>query len=175
MKPAKANKQLLLRRTSTMKVQDEQQPISADLIRHLARILKESDLTDLEIDKGDLHIRLTRNNGTIAIPHDLAPHASNALQSPANALNSINIQETELNMDKAVTSPMVGTAYLAASPGAEKFIHLEQMVTKGQTLLIIEAMKTMNQIIAPHDGIVKAILVKDAQPVEFDEPLVIIE
>ncbi|MDN5248759.1 acetyl-CoA carboxylase biotin carboxyl carrier protein [Bartonella sp. TP] len=155
-----------------MKEQEEQQNISAALIEDLAKILKTSDLTDMEVEKGDLRIRLSRNGGAaIAAPMSIA-------QAPNPV--ALNLAEAEvtanaLNLENAITSPMVGTAYLAPAPGAEQFIQIGQMVEPGQALLIIEAMKTMNQITAPRAGIVKAILVEDAQPVEFDEPLVVIE
>lgn len=151
-----------------MKEQDEQKNISAELIENLAKILKTSDLTDMEVEKGDLRIRLSRN-GNVAAPVQMVP-----------APVSLSVSEAEnianaLNLENAITSPMVGTAYLAPAPGAEPFIQIGQMVEPGQALLIIEAMKTMNQITAPRAGMVKAILIKDAQPVEFDEPLVVIE
>lgn len=158
-----------------MKEQEEHQNISADLISELAQILKESDLSDMEVEKGDLRIRLSRH---IAAPPAaiMAPNLAAATAAqPIPAANESEPQKPELNLENAVTSPMVGTAYLAPAPGAEKFIQIGQIVEQGQALLIIEAMKTMNQITAPRAGTVKAILVEDAQPVEFDEPLVVIE
>lgn len=147
--------------------------VNKDLIRDLAEILNDTNLSDIEVEQGDLRIRVSRqlNAGapvqTIYAPSPAAP-AAPAAPAPAESAK-------EDLTKNAVTSPMVGTAYLAPAPGARPFVEVGQKVSEGQTLIIIEAMKTMNQISSPRAGTVKAILVEDAQPVEFGEPLVVVE
>jgi len=147
--------------------------IDQQLIRDLAGILEETNLTEIEVEQDDLRIRVSRTPAPVqayapapmpVAPAAPAPAASHAAPAPA-ADQSKN----------AVPSPMVGTAYSAPAPGAKPFIEIGQAVKEGQTLLIIEAMKTMNQIPSPRSGTVTAILFEDAQPVEFGEPLVVIE
>lgn len=145
--------------------------IDQQLIRDLAAILDETKLTEIEVEEGDLKIRVARQVQAVQATVQ-APMAAPVAQPAASAV----APEAPVDVSKnAVPSPMVGTAYRASSPGSAPFIEVGQTVTKGQTLLIIEAMKTMNQIPAPRDGTVTAILVDDAQPVEFGEPLVVIE
>lgn len=151
---------------------DKKNNFNTDLIRDLADILNDTNLSDIEIEQNDLRIRVSRTlTGTIAAqPVYAAPVAgANATPSLAPA------HSVETSSKNAIPSPMVGTAYLSPSPGARAFIEVGQQVSEGQTLLIVEAMKTMNPISSPRAGTVKAILVEDAQPVEFGEPLVIIE
>lgn len=143
--------------------------IDKEIIRELAELLDETGLSEIEIEQQGLRVRVMRGGhvGVAAAPIAAAP----AVIAPALASS-----ETDLAAHPgAVKSPMVGTAYRAPSPDAANFIEVGQQVTQGQTLLIIEAMKTMNQIPAPKAGKVVDILVSDGQPVEFDEPLVIIE
>jgi acetyl-CoA carboxylase biotin carboxyl carrier protein len=145
--------------------------IDQQLIRDLAGILDETSLSEIEVEQGDLRIRVSRQIATqqAAMPMPApapAPVAQAAPPGPAPAAEPAR---------NAVPSPMVGTAYLAPSPGASPFIEIGQRVREGQTLLIIEAMKTMNQIPAPRAGTVTAILIEDASPVEYGEPLVVIE
>ncbi len=145
------------------------QAYDEDLIRGLAKLLDETGLTDIEIERDGLRIKIGRAARAVqvaappavpaAAPAPLAPSATN---DPAKHPG-------------AVPSPMVGTAYLAPSPGAKNFIDIGQQVKAGDTLLIVEAMKTMNQIPAPRSGTVTQILIEDGQPVEYGEPLVIIE
>jgi acetyl-CoA carboxylase biotin carboxyl carrier protein len=141
------------------------------LIRELALLLDETSLTEIEIERAGLRVRVARNvNIAASVP--AAPHVV-AAPAPAPATPA-----TAVDMAKhpgAVPSPMVGTAYSASEPGAKPFIEVGAKVSVGQTLLIIEAMKTMNQIPSPRAGTVTQILVEDGQPVEFGEPLVIIE
>lgn len=147
--------------------------VDQQLIRDLAGILNDTNLTEIEVELGDLKVRVSRQAlavHAIAAPqHGFAPAAAGqpaaAAVAPAAADQSKN----------AVPSPMVGTAYLAPSPDAKPFIEIGQKVKEGQTLLIIEAMKTMNQIPSPRAGTVTAILFEDAQPVEYGMPLVVIE
>ncbi|MCJ8508350.1 acetyl-CoA carboxylase biotin carboxyl carrier protein [Rhizobium lemnae] len=147
------------------------------LIRDLANILNDTDLTEIEIEQDDLRIRVSRTiqapqyiqAPVPALQHYAAPAAAPAANVPAAAL------EPAKDRSKAVTAPMVGTVYLSPAPGARSFIEVGATVKEGQTLLIIEAMKTMNQIPAPRSGKVTEIIVNDAQPVEYGEPLVVIE
>ena len=148
--------------------------IDKETIRDLADILNETDLTDIEVEHGDLRIRVSRKV-TVQAAATVMPATAPAAAAPA-APAPAAAEPTKADLSKnAVPSPMVGTAYLAPAPGARNFIEVGTQVQEGQTLLIIEAMKTMNQIPAPRAGTVKAILVEDAQPVEFGEPLVVIE
>lgn len=142
--------------------------IDEDAIRKLAKLLDETNLTEIEITEDDNAIRVSRGGGTVvaAASHAMAaPVASGVSAAPVATAAPAN----------AVKSPMVGTAYLQASPGTPPFIEVGKSVAKGDTLLIIEAMKVMNPIKAPSAGVVKQILVTDGKPVEFDEPLVVIE
>ena len=151
--------------------------IDKQTIRDLADILNDTDLTDIEIENGDLRIRVSRHV-TVQTSATVVPAAAAApAPAPAPAATPAPAAEApKADIAKnAVTSPMVGTAYLAPAPGARAFVEVGTKVKEGQTLLIIEAMKTMNQIPAPRAGTDTAILVEDAQPVEFGEPLVVIE
>ena len=151
--------------------------IDTRLVRKLAAILKETGLTEIEVERGDLRIRVAREL-TVAAPVALAPAvAAPAATGPvasAAAPPSLAAPAAEYAGD-VVNSPMVGTVYLQPQPGAEPFIRVGAQVSEGQTLLIVEAMKTMNPIPAPRSGKIVEILVADAQPVEFGEPLVVIE
>ena len=144
------------------------------LIRELALLLDETSLTEIEIERAGLRVRVARNISiAAAMPPNMAPVAHApvaAVAAPAAAPGA-----DFANHPGVVPSPMVGTAYFAPEPGAKPFIEVGARVTAGQTLLIIEAMKTMNQIPSPRDGTVTQILIEDGQPVEFGEPLVIIE
>ena len=143
--------------------------IDQDLIRELAKLLDETNLTEIEIERAGLRVRVGR---AAAVTHvapapiiSVAPATSLAMAAPADLAKHPGV----------VTSPMVGTAYMGAAPGAKPYVDIGSKVAAGETLLIIEAMKTMNQIPAPRAGTVTKILIEDAQPVEFGEPLVIIE
>lgn len=149
--------------------------IDRQLIRELAGILNETHLTEIEVELGDLKVRVSRQSTAIhAVAAAPAP-APVAQQQAAPAAASAPGTGTKEVSKNTVTSPMVGTAYASPAPGAKAFIEVGQAVKEGQTLLIIEAMKTMNQIPSPRSGTVTAILFEDAQPVEFGEPLVIVE
>lgn len=141
------------------------------LIRELALLLDETSLTEIEIERAGLRVRVARKISVAASVPAVAPAA--APQAPATA--SPATADDMAKHPGAVPSPMVGTAYWASEPGAKPFIEVGSKVSVGQTLLIIEAMKTMNQIPSPRAGTVTQILVEDGQPVEFGEPLVIIE
>ncbi|MGE0501814.1 MAG: acetyl-CoA carboxylase biotin carboxyl carrier protein [Rhizobiaceae bacterium] len=145
--------------------------IDQQLIRDLAGILNDTNLTDIEVELGDLKVRVSRQ--APAVHAVAAPAPATVVQSgpPARPAEATPAERSK----NAVPSPMVGTAYLAAAPGSKPFIEVGQTVREGQTLLIIEAMKTMNQIPSPRSGTVTAILCEDGQPVEYGEPLVVIE
>ncbi len=150
--------------------------IDTKIIRDLAEILNDTNLTNIELQQGELRICVSRQN-TSAIPEQTI-YAPVSTPTLAVTPPSASIAETPIQEDKsknAITSPMVGTAYLAPSPGAQPFVEIGQNVSEGQALLIIEAMKTMNQISSPRSGTVTSIFVKDGQPVEFGEPLIVVE
>jgi acetyl-CoA carboxylase biotin carboxyl carrier protein len=140
------------------------------LVRQLASLLDETNLSEIEIERAGLRVRVARNLSVASsIPAHYAPAAaSTAAAGPAGTGDLAK-------HPGMVPSPMVGTVYWASEPGARPFIEIGSKVALGQTLVIIEAMKTMNQIPSPRAGTVTQILVEDGQPVEFDEPLVVIE
>ncbi|MBP5857348.1 acetyl-CoA carboxylase biotin carboxyl carrier protein [Marivibrio halodurans] len=145
--------------------------VDADLIGKLADLMEEKALTELELAEGDHKLKLSRQQAGLAAPMPMVAPAAGPIPGGG---------DTGGGADKAahpgaVPSPMVGTAYLAPQPGADNFVTPGDMVKEGQTLLIIEAMKVMNPIPAPKGGKVKEVLVTDGQPVEFGEPLVILE
>ncbi|KJC35417.1 acetyl-CoA carboxylase [Bradyrhizobium sp. LTSP885] len=141
------------------------------LIRELALLLAETNLTEIEIERAGLRVRVARN---ISIAASVPAAAVQAVAMPAVAAPPAAAADLAKHPG-VVPSPMVGTAYWSPEPGAKPFIEVGSKVTAGQTLLIIEAMKTMNQIPSPRAGTVTQILIEDGQPVEFGEPLVIIE
>jgi acetyl-CoA carboxylase biotin carboxyl carrier protein len=150
--------------------------VDQQLIRDLAGILDDTNLTEIEVESGDFRVRVSRQASAgaqaftipAATPAFAPAQSASAVPAPAAAPAS----ETSKN---AVPSPMVGTAYRSPAPGSDPFIQIGQSVREGQTILIIEAMKTMNQIPSPRSGTVSAILFEDGQPVEYGEPLVIID
>jgi acetyl-CoA carboxylase biotin carboxyl carrier protein len=152
--------------------------IDQQLVRDLAGILNETNLTEIEVELDDLKIRVSRQAPTVHAVAAAPAYAPPAAQPTANSVAAAPAAAAPSPADQAknsVPSPMVGTAYLSPSPDAKPFIEIGQSVKEGQTLLIIEAMKTMNQIPSPRSGTVKAILVEDAQPVEYGMPLVVVE
>jgi acetyl-CoA carboxylase biotin carboxyl carrier protein len=158
------------------------QAASADsaFIRELAQLLNETNLTEIEVERSGLHVRVAREvHVTAAAAPVYAPAPVAAAPAPV-AVSAIAAPAAPSGPDYSkhpgvVPSPMVGTAYMAPEPGKPPFISVGTKVTAGQTLIIIEAMKTMNQIPAPRAGTVTQILVEDGAPVEYGEPLVIIE
>ncbi|OJG00271.1 acetyl-CoA carboxylase biotin carboxyl carrier protein [Pararhizobium antarcticum] len=151
---------------------DKKPGIDQTLIRDLANILNETDLTEIEVEQDDLRIRVSRA-GTpqyVSAPVPVAAPVQFASAASASA-----VTDAGKASKNAVTSPMVGTAYLSPAPGSRAFIEVGAMVKEGQTILIIEAMKTMNQIPAPRAGKVTEILVQDGAPVEYGEALIVIE
>jgi acetyl-CoA carboxylase biotin carboxyl carrier protein len=142
------------------------------LIRELALLLDETSLTEIEIERAGLRVRVARNiSVSAAMPANFQPAYPASAAAPAAPAAAADLAKHP----GVVPSPMVGTAYWAPEPGAKPFIDVGSKVSAGQTLLIIEAMKTMNQIPSPRAGTVTQILIEDGQPVEFGEPLVIIE
>jgi len=145
--------------------------VDRDLIRELTELLDETGLTEIEIEQGGQRVRVARNAVTPVAVRAAAPPAP--VPQPVAQQAAAPIEPSK--HPGVVTSPMVGTAYVAAEPGGKPFVEVGSKVKVGDTLLIVEAMKTMNQIPAPRAGIVIQILFEDGQPVEFGEPLVIIE
>jgi acetyl-CoA carboxylase biotin carboxyl carrier protein len=146
--------------------------IEADLVRQLAELLNQNDLTEIEVEDGDRKIVVKRSAAVFAPPAAPAPVVAPAPPPPAGAPAA---PPSHASNPAAVKSPMVGTAFLAGEPGAKPFVSPGQKVKEGDTLVIIEAMKVMNPITAPRAGTVTQVLVVDAQPVEYDQPLVILE
>ena len=164
-------------KTSAPKLKNDE--IDTGLVRSLADILNDTDLTEIEVERGDLKIRVAREV-TMAAPVQYAPAPAQMAAAPAPVAATPAAMPSDpativARSGEEVKSPMVGTAYLQASPEAPPFVAPGDKVKKGQTLLIVEAMKTMNPIQSPRDGVVKEVLVGDAQPVEFGEPLVLLE
>jgi acetyl-CoA carboxylase biotin carboxyl carrier protein len=153
--------------------------IDARLVRKLADILKDTGLSEIEVEHAGLKIRVARELTVAAQATQYVQAPAAQAYAPAPAPAAAPAAEAALapaaHAGEAVKSPMVGTVYLSPQPGADAFIKVGDTVTAGQTLLIVEAMKTMNPISAPKAGKVVEILVADAQPVEFGEPLVIVE
>ncbi|HEY4029828.1 MAG TPA: acetyl-CoA carboxylase biotin carboxyl carrier protein [Caulobacteraceae bacterium] len=157
---------------------DGPDPIDTRLVRRLAGILNDTGLSEIEVERGDLKIRVSRV--LMAAPVAVQSVAPAAVAAPAFAAAApVSAQPAAtgetLPPGEVIKSPMVGTVYLQPQPDAAPFIKVGDTVTQGQTLLIIEAMKTMNPIPAPKAGVVRAVLVEDGQPVEFGEPLAVIE
>jgi acetyl-CoA carboxylase biotin carboxyl carrier protein len=145
--------------------------VDEGLIRGLANLLNDTGLTEIEIEQKGLRVRVARTLTVAAAAPIYAP-AQGGPAAPAIA--AVPAKEADSHPG-TVRSPMVGTAYRAAEPGAPSFVEIGSVVKQGQTLLIVEAMKTMNHIPAPRPGTVKAIFIENGQPVEYGEPLMIIE
>ena len=148
--------------------------LDKDLIRELAALLEETGLSEIEISENDVHIRVAKGGTTSVVSAVAAPHAASS--QPAATEEAEGRGPVDLaNHPGAITSPMVGTAYLSPDPNSPPFVSVGDTVKEGQTVMIVEAMKTMNAIPAPKGGKVTQILVANAQPVEYDEVLMIIE
>jgi acetyl-CoA carboxylase biotin carboxyl carrier protein len=149
-------------------------PTAASLVRELAEILNETGLTEIEVERDGQRIRVAKSAapGLVQAFAPAAPVAPLQMAAPSAIASPADPEPTRAG--ETVTSPMVGTVYLQPQPGTPPFIRIGDTVSAGQTLLLIEAMKTMNPITAPKAGVIVELLVADAQPVEFGEPLVII-
>jgi acetyl-CoA carboxylase biotin carboxyl carrier protein len=146
-------------------------PIDPELVRELAQLLNETDLTEIEVEKGDLRVRVARTiSATVQVPMAAAP--APAVVAAASPLDATKPAAAHPG---SVTSPMVGTAYRRPSPEAKPFVEIGQEVKVGERVLLVEAMKTFNDIVAPRAGKITAIMVEDGQPVEYGEPLLVIE
>jgi acetyl-CoA carboxylase biotin carboxyl carrier protein len=149
--------------------------VDTDLVKKLAKMLDDNDLSEIEVEDNGRRIVVKRKLAAPALAAAPAPAAPAPTAVPAPPAPASAAEANPASHPGAVKSPMVGTVFLAAEPGAAPFIAAGAKVKEGDTLLIIEAMKVMNPITAPRTGIVKQILVLDAQPVEYDQPLAIIE
>jgi acetyl-CoA carboxylase biotin carboxyl carrier protein len=150
--------------------EDSAMRVDAALVQQLAELLTANELTEIEVEDGGRRIRVARHGTAVAAPVFAAAPASPSPQAAA-APAAPAVEEVS---GEAVKSPMVGTAYLSSEPGGSPFVEVGNAVKAGDTLLIVEAMKVMNPITAPSGGVVKKVLVSDGQPVEFDQPLVVI-
>ena len=148
--------------------------IDPDLVRELAQMLSDNELTEIEVQDGERRIKVAREPAPVVSAAAPAPAVAPALTAPPMHGKEDVGAEAEEVAGNSVKSPMVGTAYMSPEPGSKPFIEVGDAVKAGDTLLIVEAMKVMNPITAPEGGVIKKIMVADAQPVEFDQPLVVI-
>ncbi len=147
--------------------------IDGDLIRKLSKLLEETDLTEIEFESEGQRIRVARNSGLPETSY--VQVGATGKQAAATEEHAEKATSAKSEHPGAITSPMVGTAYVASEPGSPPFVKVGDKVREGQTLIIVEAMKTMNPVLAPRDGKVTEILVENGDPVEFGEALMIIE
>ena len=153
-------------------------PFDPELVRELASLIAETDLTEIEVAKGDLRIRVARTlTATVSVPMAApAPVAPGPVVAPpASNESGYGVGKAAPAHPGAVLSPMVGTAYRKPSPEAKNFVEIGSKVQAGDKVLLVEAMKTFNEIVAPRAGTVTAIYVEDGTPVEYGEPLLVIE
>ena len=142
--------------------------IDKKIIKELSDYLKEFNLTEIEITEKDTKIKVSRNNVSISNHPEVA--------SPSSAtINSTPAQNQNVKSGTEITSPIIGTAYHAPEPGAKPFVEVGKKIKKGDTVMIVEAMKTMNHVPSTHSGIVKKVTVEDGQPVEYDQILILVE
>ena len=158
--------------TGDVNGKNKHQLVDEGLIRGLAELLNDTGLSEIEIEQKGLRVRIARN---LTVAANVPSHSATANAAVEPAKSSLAVARDNESHPGTLQSPMVGTAYRAPEPGAPPFVEVGSVVKHGQTVLIIEAMKTMNHIPAPRPGTVKAILVENGQPVEFGEPLIIIE
>jgi acetyl-CoA carboxylase biotin carboxyl carrier protein len=152
----------------------KQSPFDTDSVRQLANLLAETDLTEIEVQKGDLRVRVARNLAAAATPVAVAAPRT-ATPEPSSPNSAAAPAKEAQRKENTVNSPMVGTAYRRPAPEAKPFVELGAAVKEGERILLIEAMKTFNEITAPRSGTVSEIFVEDGQPVEFGEPLMVID
>jgi len=152
--------------------------IDTKLIRQLADMLNDTDLSEIEVEEGDLRIRLARGGETYSVMQPqtqmVAPPVAAPAAPAAPAAETVPAAAPAAATGPVIPSPMVGTAYLSPAPGADAFVAVGDKIKKGQTVMIVEAMKTMNQIEATEDGVVASISVEDGQPVEFGQTLIVL-
>ena len=142
--------------------------IDKKIIQELSNYLKEFNLTEIEITEKDTKIKVSKNNVSISNqPQVISPTSS--------ITNSVPTQNQNVKTGTEITSPIIGTAYHAPEPGAKKFVEIGKKIKKGDTIMIVEAMKTMNHVPSTADGVVKEICVEDGQPVEFGQTIIILE
>ena len=142
--------------------------IDKKIIQELSDYLKEFNLTEIEITEKDTKIKVSKNNVSISNqPQVISPSSPSTNSTPAQAQN--------IKSGTEITSPIIGTAYHAPEPGAKKFVEIGKKIKKGDTIMIVEAMKTMNHVPSTADGVVKEICVEDGQPVEFGQAIIILE
>jgi acetyl-CoA carboxylase biotin carboxyl carrier protein len=158
--------------TGAQKNNKQKRGVDHDLIRELARLLDETGLTEIEFERNGQRVRVGRHGTAIVAPSAASTRPTGLLEQ---AEHTESAPADPAKHPGLVSSPMVGTAYLGPEPGARPFVDVGTRVSVGETLLIVEAMKTMNHIPSPHAGTVIQVLVEDGQPVEFGEPLMIIE
>jgi len=144
-------------------------------IDQLAKVVAKYDLTEVEIDLGELHVRLARERAAPASPGFAAPAQSPAIAPPGSETAAPSAALAADDLAGAVRSPMVGTAYLRPNPESKPFVEVGSQVKAGDKLLLVEAMKTFNDIVAPRAGRIASILVEDGDPVEYGQPLMVIE
>ncbi len=142
--------------------------IDKKIIKELSDYLKEFNLTEIEITEKDTKIKVSKNNVSIN-------NQPQVISPPSPATSSTSIQSQNVKSGTEITSPIIGTAYHAPEPGAKKFVEVGKKIKKGDTIMIVEAMKTMNHVPSTADGVVKEICVEDGQPVEFGQTIIIIE
>jgi len=142
--------------------------IDKNIIKELSEYLDEFGLTEIEITEKDTKIKISKN--TVSISNQPI-----AVPQKTTTLNNTNQSNKNINSGTEVTSPIIGTAYHAPEPGAKKFVEVGKKIKKGDTIMIVEAMKTMNHVPSTHDGVVKEICVSDGQPVEFGQTIIILE
>ena len=142
--------------------------IDKKIIKELSDYLKEFNLTEIEITEKDTKIKVSKNNISVSNQPQIIPASS-------TAKNSVSNQTNNLKSGTEITSPIIGTAYHAPEPGAKKFVEIGKKIKKGDTIMIVEAMKTMNHVPSTADGVVKEICVGDGQPVEFGQTIIILE
>ena len=142
--------------------------IDKKIIQELSEYLKEFNLTEIEITEKDTKIKVSKNNVSIS-------NQPQVVSPPSPATSSATAQEKNETSGTEITSPIIGTAYHAPEPGAKKFVEIGKKIKKGDTIMIVEAMKTMNHVPSTTDGVVKEICVEDGQPVEFGQTIIILE
>ena len=142
--------------------------IDKKIIQELSNYLKEFNLTEIEITEKDTKIKVSKNNVSIS-------NQPQVISPTSEVINSATTQTQNIKSGTEITSPIIGTAYHAPEPGAKKFIEIGKKIKKGDTIMIVEAMKTMNHVPSTADGVVKEICVEDGQPVEFGQTIIILE